>query len=88
MKVVKAYATWCAPCKDFAITFEQAQNLLGFQHPDLVWESWNVDVVDVSQYDVTSIPTTLIFDDEGNVIASRTGNMRQEELVNFILEYV
>lgn len=85
MKVVKFYAGWCAPCTVYAPTFEQAQDELGFQYPQIQWESWNVDVVDPAAYDVHALPTTLVLDDAGVEVARGLGVMSLEDLVELIM---
>lgn len=56
--VVDFYADWCAPCRSFAPTFEQvAKEMAGKAQ----FGKMNVD--QVKKYNVTSIPTVIVFKD-------------------------
>lgn len=86
MKVVKVGAPWCPSCNQYQPTFDGVKSALGFQHPDVEWEQWNTDVVDVSRYGITTIPVTLALDENGDAIKSVVGNISTGSLVQFVLD--
>lgn len=87
MRILKFFAGWCAPCTAYAPTFEQAEAQLGFQYPDIKWESINVDVIDAGTlYNVTSIPTTLILGDNDEELNRMVGNLPFEVLAQSVMD--
>lgn len=86
MKIVKVGTGWCNACNQYQPTFDGVKQALGFQHPDVEWEEWNADVVDVSRYGITTIPVTLALDENGDAIKSVVGNISTESLVQFVLD--
>lgn len=86
MKIVKVGASWCPACNQYQPTFDGVRQALGFQHPDVKWEEWNVDVVDVSPYGITTIPVTLALKPDGQMIKSVVGNIEASQLAQFIVE--
>lgn len=59
-KIIKFYADWCGPCKNYGPAFEEATNqLTGWEI-----EMYNVDTPEGTEmsvaYGVKSLPTTVI----------------------------
>ena len=72
MKVIKIYADWCGPCKEI-------------EH-----ESVNIDSMDGEglslKYNIKSLPTLLITDNEGNLLRKLSGMVSKEKLLKFIYQ--
>jgi len=79
-KVLKFHAVWCQPCKALSKTIEEAGDL-GIE----------IESIDVDQepelarkYNVRSVPTMVIVDEEGEVLRYQTGSMSQAQLKHFV----
>lgn len=86
MRVVKVGAGWCPACNQYQPTFDGIKQSMGFQHPDIKWEDWNADVVDVSPYGISTIPVTMFINDDDMVIDRIGGNIDAATLVKFVID--
>lgn len=81
MKLIKAFASYCVPCKALGAT------LNGINH-QLVQEMEELDIeVSVDRaikYGIRSVPTMVIVDDEDNVIRSLNGNQPKAKILEFL----
>ena len=77
MKVLYFGAPWCGPCKSFKPLVEQTVIEMKIN-----WSDINVDYDPnmSQQYQVTSIPTIILVDYQGNVIYRHTGAMSKSQL--------
>lgn len=78
MKILKFYASWCAPCKALTKTIED----LGLDKADdIEYQSVNIeedyDLAD--KYHITTIPT-LIFVKDGEEVIRLIGNIKRSKL--------
>lgn len=82
MKLLKFSATWCGPCK------MQAQKLK--EHP-IVVEVEEIDVDSdnelISKFNIMSVPTMILVDDEGSAIHRWTGITEPEEINRLIDDF-
>ncbi|MHB8878836.1 MAG: thioredoxin family protein [Myxococcaceae bacterium] len=55
------WATWCAPCRAFAPTYEKVSE----KHPDIVFAKVDVDAEQAlaGEFQIRSIPTLMVFRD-------------------------
>lgn len=74
-------AAWCGPCKMFRPTFEGT----------LAEEGKSAQIIDVDQrpdvaarYMITSVPTVLITDDNGEPVKRNSGVMSKPQLKQFL----
>ncbi len=77
------YATWCGPCKHFAPVFDDLASTFSGKVKFL---KVNVDVVgELSRhYQIKGIPSLLIFDKQGRLVAKKTGS---KEINDFVTRF-
>ncbi len=77
MVVVDFWAAWCAPCRFFAPTFEQASD----QYPDVVFGKVNTEEQPelAGAFGIRSIPTLMILR-EKVILYSEAGALPQSQL--------
>jgi thioredoxin-like negative regulator of GroEL len=77
MQVLYFGAPWCAPCRSFKPLVEQTVKELNIR-----WTDINIDYdPSMSQrHEVTSIPTLVILDGQGNTVHRHTGAMSKSQL--------
>jgi thioredoxin-like negative regulator of GroEL len=77
MQVLYFGAPWCGPCKSFKPLVEQTVREMNIR-----WTDINVDYdPSMSQkYEVTSIPTIILVDYQGNTVYRHTGAMSKGQL--------
>lgn len=83
MKVLKFYASWCAPCKGLAMIVEGVRDSIDTVIEDIDIEQYPEIAV---KYAVRSVPTMIVITDTGEVVRRKTGMMNEEELLEFIGE--
>lgn len=71
------WATWCAPCKVFAKTFEQVAN----QYPNIMFAKINIEQETqlAELFHIQSIPHLMVFK-QGIAIYSEAGSMPESTL--------
>lgn len=90
MIFVDAFATWCAPCKELQrTTFKDAKAAAYFNKKFI---NYSVDVEKgegiglAKTWQIEGLPTLLIIDENGNVIANHTGYVDGNGLMEFAQE--
>ena len=81
MKVLKIYSKTCGPCK----VLENNLQLAGIPHESVDVRSAQGEEI-VAKYEVKTVPTLLLVDEEGKVIKRHTGLLRVQELKEFCNE--
>lgn len=73
MKIIDFWAEWCGPCKMMNPVLEDIKN----EHPNVIIEKINVDENPdaAKQYNISSIPTFIVLDDNGNEVKKILGAM-------------
>lgn len=83
MKVIKIYADWCGPCKEL----EKLLRECNIEH-----ESVNIDSMDGEglslKYNIKSLPTLLVTDDEGNLLREIIWNGTKREISKIYLSII
>ena len=84
-KVIKFFATWCSPCKQYAPIFDKVQAQLEplgyeFEHVDV-----DQEFEKAVEFKVKGVPTTVILDN-GEVYKSLSGVLTEDHLYNLIVE--
>jgi len=83
--VVDFWAPWCAPCKQFAVTYEQ----IAAEYPSLSWTKVNTETQPVlaETFEIRSIPHLMVFK-FGMLIFSESGSMPPSALKEIIEQAV
>ena len=86
-QIVKLSATWCAPCRFYAETFKRVSEKEEFK--DIEFKALDIENDDeaetlVNKFTVRNVPTTLILDENGELIYKLIGNIKESDLVETI----
>lgn len=81
MKVLKFYASWCAPCKMLSKVVEDAKDKITVPVEDI---DIDVDMDTARKYSVRGVPTMVVVDDEGNALRTKVGYINEQQLLEFI----
>jgi thioredoxin len=81
--IVDFWAPWCAPCRAFAPTFEQASE----QHADVVFAKVNTEEEQevAGAFNIRSIPTLMVFR-ENVILYSEAGSLPAQALEQVITQ--
>lgn len=85
-KVVNLHATWCGPCKQFGPVFntvanDEKYNNIEFNRIDIESDEGTPLV---EKFRIKSIPTTLLLDENDEVISKVMGSMLETDLRDLI----
>lgn len=82
---VDFWATWCAPCRQFGVVFEQT----AAKHPDVVFVKINIEEEEAlaQTFNIRSIPHLMVFK-QGIVIYSEAGSMPESALTELVQQAV
>jgi thioredoxin 1 len=81
MKLLKFYATWCAPCKGLSIVIDGVKDQLDTIIEDIDIEN-NIELA--QKYGVRTVPTLVLVDDNGEVVKKTTGMMNEQQFLEFV----
>ena len=86
-QVIKFSAEWCQPCKVFAKTFHAVEEMeeykdIEFKEVDI--EDDETDETLVEKFQVRSVPTTVLLDENDSPIFKVIGNVPKKEFVKII----
>ncbi len=83
MVIVDFWAPWCAPCRAFAPTFEQASE----QHADVVFAKVNTEEQQevAGAFNIRSIPTLMVFR-EKVILYAEAGSLPAQALEQVITQ--
>lgn len=86
LKVIRFYASWCRPCH----TYEPVFKKIVVSERNLDHEEFDVDQrPDLAElYGVTSLPTTIIVNDQGEVIAKHGKSMSDYGLRSWLDKHI
>ena len=86
-KVIKFSASWCQPCKVYAKTFEKVSQMDEFS--GIKFESHDVEESEeiedmAAKLQIRGVPSTVLFDEDGNVLSRISGNIPAQVLADAI----
>ena len=87
-EVYKFSAPWCGPCKAYAKTFDEVSNTEDFK--DMTFKTYDIEddegegAMLAMKYGIKSIPTTVLIDENGNVVHKVLGNVPKNTLIDAI----
>ena len=83
MKVLDFYADWCGPCQVLKPILEQVEQ----EHPEVEFEAIDIEEQPdlAEQYEVMSIPTLVILDDNGEIHETLVGVKSRAEIEQAIM---
>ena len=86
-KIIKCSASWCAPCRFYAETFHKVENKEEFK--DIEFKEIDIENDDdaeilVQKFGIRNVPTTLILDENDELVYKLIGNVKEGDLVDAI----
>lgn len=85
-KIVDASASWCGPCRVFANTFKKVSEMEKYK--DIDFKSIDIEEDEgelyVEKYNIRSVPTILLLDEDDNIIYKLSGNIPLDDFVSMI----
>lgn len=89
IKCLKLSASWCAPCRFYAPTFHKISEMEEFK--DIEFKSLDIEEDEeserlVQKFGVRGVPTTLILNENDELIYKLTGNIKESDLIDAINE--
>ena len=84
-RIIKMSASWCAPCKVFAPTFKKASELPEFE--GITFETIDIEEDEsgiVEKLGIRSVPTTVLLDENDELIYKIIGNVPFNDFVKII----
>ena len=84
MQVLYFTAPWCAPCKMFKPIVEMASGELGV---NINYINVDYDASFAERYSITSVPTLIILDGQGQVAYRNSGVMAKDQLSRVLNQF-
>lgn len=86
-KIIKYSASWCKPCRLFNTTFHNVASREEFK--SIEFGEYDIEKDEegqrfATQHNINSIPTTVLFDDNNDIVYKIIGNVSEEDFVNTI----
>jgi thioredoxin 1 len=86
-KIIDAKASWCGPCHVFANTFKKVSEIEKYK--DIEFKSVDIEDDDegetiVEKYNIRSVPTILLLNENDEIIYKLSGNVPIGDLIDII----
>jgi thioredoxin 1 len=81
MKLLKFYAEWCGPCKMQTMVIKGAGDKITVPVEEVDIDS---NVFMCTQFNIRSVPTMVLVDDEEKEIKRKVGVMQESELIEWL----
>lgn len=87
MKILKLSTSWCAPCRAFGTTFHRVSEME--EYKDIEFKEIDIEKdedgeVLAEKYQVRSVPTTILLDENDELIYKLMGNVPEKDFVDVI----
>lgn len=88
-KIIKFSAIWCQPCRVYATTFHKVEEME--EYKDIKFMEIDIENDDngeilAEKYQIRSVPTTILLDENDELIYKIIGNVPQKDLISTINE--
>ncbi len=87
---IDLYADWCPPCRTMSREVFTRKDVGDFMSENFIAAKYNVDEelgkTLSREYSVSSIPTFLVFNGEGELVGRMVGGMSYDEFINNMKE--
>lgn len=80
MKIIKIGAIWCSGCLMVTPKFEEVSKL----YPNIEFISYDVDIDDVSKYEIGNRIPVIIFEKEGLEVERLIGEVSKDQIIELI----
>jgi len=84
MQVLYFSADWCSPCKVFKPVVEQVSQELGVA---INYINVDYDASLTQKHAVTSVPTIMVTNDQGEAIYRKSGVMSRDQLIGMFSQF-
>jgi thioredoxin 1 len=84
MNVMYFSADWCGPCKSFKPIVEQVSQKLGVA---INYINVDYDASLTQKYSITSVPTIMITNNQGEEIYRKSGVMSRDQLISMFNQF-
>jgi thioredoxin 1 len=86
-KIIKLSTTWCGPCRAFGTTFHRVSEME--EYKDIEFKEIDIEKdedgeVLVEKYQVRSVPTTVLLDENDELIYKVIGNIHEKDFITII----
>ena len=84
MTVVYFSAPWCGPCKMFKPVLQEVAGNMGIGINDI---NVDYDASYTQKYNITSVPTLIILNDQGDTLFRNSGVMSKDQLIKTFTQF-
>lgn len=84
MQVLYFSADWCQPCKVFKPIVQQVSQELGVS---VNYINVDYDATFTQKYSVTSVPTIMVTNDQGEELYRKSGVMSRDQVVSMFNQF-
>jgi thioredoxin 1 len=84
MTVVYFSAPWCGPCKMFKPVLQEVARNMGIAINDV---NVDYDASYTQKYNITSVPTLIILNDQGDTLFRNSGVMSKDQLIKTFTKF-
>lgn len=84
MNVMYFSADWCGPCKVFKPVVQQTSQELGVA---VNYINVDYDASFTQKYSITSVPTIIVTDHQGEVVYRKSGVLSRDQLISMFNQF-
>ena len=84
MNVMYFSADWCGPCKVFKPVVQQTSQELGVA---VNYINVDYDASLTQKYSITSVPTIMVTNDQGEILYRKSGVMSRDQLISMFNQF-